>query len=76
MMICHLPIRRLTAAERADRDEAEGMRYDTLYAQIEAEERAEYEEEFGEAYRAKNPYKPDGARIHEKVVARARAEQY
>lgn len=73
--MCGPNIRRLTAAERAARDEAEGMHYDSLFAEVEAAERAEYEEQFGEQYRLKHPFQRDGARIHAKVLARIRQEQ-
>jgi len=73
-MKCH-GIRRLTAAERAARDEAYALRYDAVYAQAEAEEREEYEKQFGPTYRAKYPFKTDGVRLHEKVIARIKAEQ-
>ncbi len=74
-MMCHMPIRRLTAAEKATRDEAEGEHYEALYAEIEAAERAEYDENYGPIYRQQHPFKPDGARIHAEVLARIRAEE-
>lgn len=73
--MCGPNIRRMTAAERAARDEAAGMHYDTLFAEIEAEEREEYDREFSEAYRLRHPFKPDGARVHAKVLARLCEEQ-
>lgn len=73
--MCGWSIRRLTAAERAARDEAEGMHYDSLYTEIEAAERSEYDEQFGPVYRQQYPYQPDSARIHEKTIARIRAEE-
>ena len=72
--MCGPSIRRLTAAERADRDLAAGMHYDSLFAEIEAAERQEYDEEFGPVYRQQHPYQPDGARIHRKVLARIEQE--
>lgn len=66
-------IRRLTAEERARHDEQHQARYDDLYAEIEAAERQEYDEEFGTDYRQRHPYKPDGARIHAKVLEKLSA---
>lgn len=64
-------IRALTGKERALRDELDALRYEALFAEIEAEEQAEHEQEFGPAI----PFKPDGRRVHEKVVERIRAAQ-
>lgn len=73
-MHCH-GIRRLTAAERAARDEAEAMRYDTVRAEIEAELMHEYNEQFGPEYQRRHPFKLDGAAVHDQVLARMRQEQ-
>lgn len=72
-MSCH-SIRRLTAAERRARDEREAVRYDELMAEIEAQERAEYEEQFGPTFRSLHAFKPS-QNIHEKVERRIRAER-
>ena len=47
-----------------DPDEA----YRDLYDQEEARQRAEYEREFGPAFREKYPFKPDGSLIHLAVM--------
>lgn len=73
--MCGRSIRRLTPAERADRDEAEGMLYDTLFAEIEAAERLEYEQQFGPEFRAKHPFTPDRVHNHEEAMMRLRQEQ-
>lgn len=73
--MCGPNIRRLSAAERAARDEAEGMHYDTLFAEIEQAAREEYEAQFGPEYRARHPFKLDGAQAHAQVMARIRQEQ-
>ena len=46
-MICHRPIRRLSAEERDRRDALEHERYHEVKDQVEAEMRAQYEEDFG-----------------------------
>lgn len=71
-----LPIRRLTTEERELREEAEAERYAAVYAEIEAQERAEYDQEFSANYRLKRPFEPNGRRVHEKTMIRLRAEQY
>lgn len=73
MSHCH-HVRRLTGAERAARDEAEALRYQAVQAEIEAELLHEYNEQFGPTYQAKHPFKIDGARLHEQVIARIRQE--
>lgn len=73
--MCGRSIRRLTGDERAARDEAAGMHYDTLFAEIEAQEREEYDREFGPEFLAAHPFKPDGARVHRKVLARLEQER-
>lgn len=73
--MCGLSIRRLTAAEREARDEFEGERYDALFAEIEGSERQAYDDEFGPIFKQRHPFKPDRAHIHEKVMARIRAEE-
>lgn len=67
-MIYHLPIRRLTADERDRKDAQHAARYEELTAQVEAEELAEYDRDFGATYKALHPYKPDGSRVHFKVI--------
>lgn len=74
-MICGLNIRRLTARERAERDEALGMLFDALISAIEAEERAEYEAEFGPVYRAAHPFEFDAVRATNKIAKRMREEE-
>jgi len=67
-------IRKLTAAERADRDEACADRYEELFDEISDRERAEYDEQFGPDFQAKHPYRRDTARIHETVCRQLHAE--
>lgn len=71
----HCPsIRRLTAEERAARDEAEAMRYDTVRAEMEAELLHEYNEQFGPEYQRRHPFKLDGPAVHDLTLKRMRAE--
>jgi len=67
-------IRKLTAAEREQRDAARAERYDELAAEIEMDERSEYNEQFGEAFRAKHPFKLDTVRMHTTICRRLHAE--
>jgi hypothetical protein len=69
-MICPRSIRRLTPEERARHDEQHQARYAELYAEIEAAERAEYDEQFGPFYRERHPFTLDGVRVHYKVLQR------
>lgn len=69
-----LSIRRLTAAEKADRDDASADRYEELFDEIAEQERAEYDAQFGTEFQAKHPYRRDTARIHETVCRRLHAE--
>lgn len=73
-MICP-SIRRLTAAERAERDERHANKYERVAAEIEQAQREEYEREFGPTYKAKHPYVLDGEALHERVLQRMRAEE-
>ena len=60
-----------------DRDAADQRakcRYERIFAEIEAAERAEYDYQFSREFRAKYPFKPDGARAHRKVQARIAQE--
>lgn len=50
-------------------------RYAELYAEIEAAERAEYDEQFGPIFLQQHPFKPDGARVHAKVLQRMNQEK-
>lgn len=63
--MCQRNIRRLTPDEHEDR------RYEELYAQIEAEERHEHDEQFGPAIK----FKPDGMRVHLKTMARMQRDK-
>lgn len=45
-------------------------RYDHFYQEIGDRHESEYEDDYGAAYRAKFPYKPDTLRIHREVLAR------
>jgi len=67
-------IRRLTRCEREQRDEREAEQYEAMFAQIEAEQRAEYDANFGPTFQAKWPFKLDGAKVHDMVLARLRAD--
>ena len=69
-------IRRLTSTERHRRDELRAERYEELTAEIEAQEMHEYNEQFGPTYKEKHPFKPDGARVHERVEKRLAAEEH
>lgn len=64
-MSCH-SIRRLTHAEREARDAREAYRYDEIMDDLVAQERAEYEAQFGPHYRATHAFKPSH-NIHSKV---------
>lgn len=66
--MCGTSIRRLTPSERDRNEEQEQARYDELFAQIEEEQREQYDREFGPGV----PFKP--RQVHERVVARMRAE--
>lgn len=63
---------RLSQEQRDKRQEQHVELYERVFAEIEDEERRQYEDDFGPTYRAKHEYKPDGARIHAKVVKRLR----
>ncbi len=69
-MMCGHSIRRLTPEEIDARRDAAQANYDRIYAEIEDAQRAEYEAEFGEEYRAKYPFKADGSEIHQQVQSR------
>lgn len=73
--MCGRSIRRLTGDERAARDEAESEHYQALYAEIEDQEREEYDREFGPTDNPAHQFKPNGARVHEKVLARIGQER-
>lgn len=62
--------RALSQEQRDKRQESHQALYDRLFAEIEDEERTEYEDQFGAEYRARHPFKLDGARTHAKVVKR------
>lgn len=74
--MCGRSIRRLTADERAARDELERERYAALYAEIEAAERAEFEQQFSLEFQLHHPFRPDGMRIHWKVLDRMEIERH
>ncbi len=57
----------LTADQRDRRDEQHAELYDRLTAEVEAADRAEYEEQFGPTYKARFPYQANGPRIDERV---------
>lgn len=61
---------------RKTREELDQERYEQVYAEIEAAEREEYDREFGQEFRVKHPFKPDGARVHAKVIERLTREKY
>lgn len=61
---------RLSQEQRDRREERNQELYERVFAEIEDEERQQYEDDFGPTYRAKWPYKPDGARTHTKVLKR------
>lgn len=68
--ICPFPIRQLTAKDLRDRqEEARAERYRQLCDELEDADRAEYEEQFGEFYRARNPFKANAKSIHDRVTA-------
>lgn len=54
---------------RADScEERDQQMYDEMYASIEDRQRREYEHEFGPAYRAKHPFRPNGSIIHRLTI--------
>lgn len=59
------------ARERAE--ELEGIVYWDLFYQIEADQKTEYESDFGEEYRAKHPFKPNSTAIHNAVIAKMKS---
>lgn len=61
---------RLSQEQRDRREDMNQELYERVFAEVEDEERRQYEDDFGPNFRAKWPYKPDGARIHAKVVKR------
>lgn len=61
---------RLSQEQRDKRQEQHVELYERVFAEVEDEERAKYEDDFGPTYRAKHPYTADGARSHAKVVKR------
>lgn len=61
--MCDRAERRFTAEER------EEEHYQTLYAEVEAADREDYDLAFGPTYRRLYPYEPDGPKIH-KIVER------
>jgi hypothetical protein len=67
--------RRLSRAELEERAEYEAEQYEAIFAQIEGEMRAEYDANFGPTFQAKWPFKLDGAKVHDMVLARLRADQ-
>ncbi len=73
MTLC-TSIRRRTAAERERQEQLYSERYDTVYAEVEARMRAEYDEQFGPTYRAKYPFTPNGAAVHDKTQAQLKQE--
>lgn len=58
----------LTQEQKDRRDEENQERYDMVFGQIEAEDRAEWLREFGDSQRF--PFKPNGTSIHERAVKR------
>ncbi len=72
-MMCGRSIARLTQEQKDKRDEENQQRYDMVFGQIEAQDRAEWLEEFGESQQF--PFKPNGTSIHERAVKRI-TEQY
>ena len=69
-MICGRSIRTLTPEERDRRQELARENYERVYAEIEAELMEEWDREFGPEFRAKHPFKPDTARVHQLATAR------
>lgn len=63
---------RLSQEQRDRREDMNQEIYERMFAEIEDEERRQYEDDFGPTYRAKHEYKPDGARIHAKALKRMR----
>lgn len=61
---------RLSQEQRDRREERNQELYERVFAEIEDEERRQYEDDFGPTYRAKHPYMADSARIHTKVAKR------
>lgn len=61
---------RLSQEQRDRREERSQELYERVFAEVEDEERRQYEDDFGPTYRAKWPYKQDGVCIHAKVVKR------
>lgn len=77
-MICRLSRPFLNGEERDRRDELAAELHERLTADVEAADRAEYENEFGPTYRALHPYKANSARIEERVckMIRERREEW
>lgn len=61
---CGRNVRLMTQEERDRREDLEQRLYDEMYAQIEDRQRAEYDQEFGPAFRAAHPFRPNHAVIH------------
>lgn len=61
---------RLSQEQRDRREDMNQELYERVFAEVEDEDRRQYEDDFGPTYRAKHEYNPDGARIHAKVVKR------
>lgn len=61
---------RLSQEQRDRREDMNQELYERVFAEIEDEERAQYEVSFGSFYKERFPYKQDGAAIHAKVVKR------
>lgn len=55
---------------KMDLEERRGIAYRHMCEQIEEELRAEYEAEFGEAFRQQYPFKPNSLVIHELALKR------
>lgn len=72
-MLCPFQIRPIRHAIERARNEKFAQQgddtYDRLCAELEEADRASYEREFGEEFRAKYPFKPNGNSIHERAIA-------
>lgn len=66
----------LTQEQRDRKQEQKQERYSAMYAEVEQQMRAEYEAEFGDAYREKHPFTPDGAVIHQTTLQKLREQGY
>lgn len=55
-----------------ERHDIDQQRYQELVDEIEAQQRAEYEAQFGPTYRAKHQFRPRG--VHDLVMQRMREE--